>query len=158
MTLLEVSLLCYRMTTNSAVNINSASVLDNLNNCFDCFQELYSKVIYVFAGSIKFLISFKRKITDSCFNFIGGRSLSSLFFSCSRIHQHLQVLNTSHISLREKCLYSELFWSAFFCIWNDCRETVSLQIHTECRKMADQNNSEYRHFLCSFYLPYKKVL
>ena len=79
-------------------------------------------MIYVFAGSIKFLISFKRKITDSCFNFIGGRSLSSLFFSCSRIQQHLQLLNTSHISLREKCLYSELFWSAFFCIWNDCRE------------------------------------
>ena len=32
--------------------------------------------------------------------------------------------------LREKCLYSELFWSAFACIW-----TVSLRIQSQCGKM-----------------------
>ena len=31
-----------------------------------------NKVIYLFAGSIKLVIQFKMKITDNCFNFLGG--------------------------------------------------------------------------------------
>ena len=45
------------------------------------------------------------------------------------------------IALHEKCPYSELFWSAFSRIWTEYREIL--------RKNADQNNSEYEHFLRS---------
>ena len=44
------------------------------------------------------------------------------------------------VSLREKCPYSELFWSVFSRIWTE---------YGEMRENVDQNNSEYGHFLCS---------
>ena len=55
------------------------------------------------------------------------------------------------------CPYSELFWSAFFPHFsafgpNTGRYSVSLQIQSRCGKCgknADQNNSEYEHFLRS---------
>ena len=61
------------------------------------------------------------------------------------------------LSLRKKCPYSELFWSAFFPHFpafglNTGRYSVSLRIQSECgkvRKNTDQNNSEYGHFLRS---------
>ena len=42
---------------------------------------------------------------------------------------------------RDKCSYSELFWSSFSRIWTE----YSVQM----RENADQNNSEYEHFLRS---------
>ena len=45
------------------------------------------------------------------------------------------------LTLREKCPYSELFWSAFSRI----RTRYSVQM----RENADQYNSEYGHFLHS---------
>ena len=52
----------------------------------------------------------------------------------------------------KKCPYSELFWSAFFLHFsalrlNTERYGVSLRIQSKCGKNADQNNSEFRHFL-----------
>ena len=57
--------------------------------------------------------------------------------------------------LREKCLYSELFWSVFSRIWTEYGEIESFQYgyFTEhavrMRENADYNSSEYRHFLRS---------
>ena len=57
-------------------------------------------------------------------------------------------------SLRKKCPYSELFWSAFFPQSDWIRRYIpyfsvfSLNAG-KCGKNADQNNSEYRHFLLS---------
>ena len=51
------------------------------------------------------------------------------------------------ISLRKKCSYWELFWSAFFRIRTEYGEIRS--IREIFGKNADQNNSEYGHFLRS---------
>ena len=46
-------------------------------------------------------------------------------------------------TLRKKCPYSEIFWSAFSRIRNEYGESVQM------RENADQNNSENGHFLSS---------
>ena len=46
--------------------------------------------------------------------------------------------------MRKKCPYSELFWSAFFRIGTEYGETP---YSVPMRENADQNNSEYGHFL-----------
>ena len=55
------------------------------------------------------------------------------------------------IPLREKCPYSELFWSAFF----ECGKNAN---SVRMRKNADQNNSEYGHFLLSVLLYFGNFL
>ena len=46
------------------------------------------------------------------------------------------------MSLREKCPYTELFWSAF--------SRIRTEYGVEMRENADQNNSEYGHFLAVY--------
>ena len=54
------------------------------------------------------------------------------------------------MALREKCLYSELFWSAFSRIWNEYGEMRSISPYSvRMPENADQSNSEYGHFLRS---------
>ena len=56
----------------------------------------------------------------------------------------------SSIPLREKCPYSEIFWSAFSRIWTEYGEILRVSPYSvRIRENADQNNSEYRHFLRS---------
>ena len=53
-------------------------------------------------------------------------------------------------SLCENCPYSELFWSAFARIQTEYREILrTFPYLVRMRKSADQNNSEYAHFLRS---------
>ena len=61
------------------------------------------------------------------------------------------------LPLRKKCPCSELFWSAFFPHFlafglNTERYGVFGPNAEKCGKNADQNNSEYGHFLCSVQL------
>ena len=50
--------------------------------------------------------------------------------------------------LWEKCPYSELFWSAFFGIRTEYVEILRISPYSvRMRENADQNNSEYGHFL-----------
>ena len=52
--------------------------------------------------------------------------------------------------LREKCLYSELFWSVFSRIRTEYGEIRSISPYSvRMWENADQNNSEYGHFLRS---------
>ena len=52
--------------------------------------------------------------------------------------------------VHEKCPYSELFWSAFFRIRTEYGEIRTISPYSvQMRKNADQNNSEYGHFLRS---------
>ena len=56
------------------------------------------------------------------------------------------------ISLRKKCPYSVLFWSAFFHIWTEYGEIQSISPYSvQMRWDADQYNSEYGHFSRSVY-------
>ena len=55
------------------------------------------------------------------------------------------------LTLHEKCPYSEKFWYAFFDIRTECGEKRSDKMRDK-RKNADQNNSEYGHFLRSLIL------
>ena len=49
---------------------------------------------------------------------------------------------------REKCPYSELFWSIFSRIRTKYREILSIFPYVvRMRENTDENNSEYRHFL-----------
>ena len=53
-------------------------------------------------------------------------------------------------ALRDKCPYSELFWSAFSCIWTEYREIQSIcKYSVQMQENADQNNSEYEHLSSS---------
>ena len=53
-------------------------------------------------------------------------------------------------ALREKCPYSELFWSAFSRLRTEYRDIRSIfQNSAQMRENADQNNSEYEHFSSS---------
>ena len=53
-------------------------------------------------------------------------------------------------SLREKCPYSELFWSFFSCIWTEYGKIVRISPYSvRMRENMDQNNSEYGHLLRS---------
>ena len=53
-------------------------------------------------------------------------------------------------TLREKCPYSELFWSAFSRIRTEKREILHISLYSvRMRENADQNNSECGHFLRS---------
>ena len=47
--------------------------------------------------------------------------------------------------MRDKCPYSEFFWSVFSRIWN---ESISPYL-VRMRENTDHNNSEYGHFLRS---------
>ena len=50
-------------------------------------------------------------------------------------------------TLRKKCPYSELFWSAFSPIWTEDGEIRSISSYSvRMQENADQNNSEYDHF------------
>ena len=52
--------------------------------------------------------------------------------------------------LREKCPCSELFWSEISRIWAEYRGILRISPYSvQMREYADQNNSEYGHFLCS---------
>ena len=53
--------------------------------------------------------------------------------------------------LREKCLYSELFWALFSRTWNAYGEILPFKV--QIRENTDQNNSENGHFLRSASLP-----
>ena len=60
-----------------------------------------------------------------------------------------RIANT-YQPLREKCLYSEPFWSAFFRIRTKYGEINRISPYSALmRENADQNNSKYRHFLRS---------
>ena len=56
----------------------------------------------------------------------------------------------SHHSVRKKCLYSELFWSAFSRIRTEYGEILRISPYSvRMPENVDQNNSEYGHFLRS---------
>ena len=54
------------------------------------------------------------------------------------------------ITLREKCPYLELFWSAFSRVWTEYGEILRISTYSiRIRENTDQNNSENGHFLRS---------
>ena len=54
------------------------------------------------------------------------------------------------ISLRKKCPYSQLFWSAFFRILTEYGKIRSISPYfVRMPENTNQNNSEYGHFLRS---------
>ena len=62
------------------------------------------------------------------------------------------------ISLREKCLCSELFWSVFSRIRTEYREILRISLYSvRMWENTDQNDSEYGHFLCSISVPAKEL-
>ena len=65
-----ISLFYYQMTTYSAVNRNGAYAINNWNH--SSYYLWTNKVKYNFCMINELLIWFKVKITDNCFDFIGG--------------------------------------------------------------------------------------
>ena len=50
-------------------------------------------------------------------------------------------------ALREKCPYSEIFWSVFSRIWTEYREIRSIFPYSiQIPENKDQKKSEYEHF------------
>ena len=111
-------------------------------------------MITVFTKCFIFVIDKRRSFVASRLNFL-------------QITNSIKPFHTTY-SLRKRCPYSELFYSVFlphlltFGL-NTERYKVFLRIQSECGKMlknADQNNSEYGHFLrsvISLYRLYKYI-
>ena len=60
------------------------------------------------------------------------------------------LVTSLKLALREKCPYSELFWSIFSRIRTEFGEIWNISPYSvRMRENTDQNNSEYRHFLRS---------
>ena len=60
------------------------------------------------------------------------------------------IQNTCY-TLRKKCLYSELFWTAFSRIQTEYGEIRSISPHSvRMRENADHNNHKYVVFSCSY--------
>ena len=56
----------------------------------------------------------------------------------------------TRITLREKCPYSELFWSLFARIWTEYGEILRISPYlVQMQGIADQSNSEYKKCLRS---------
>ena len=54
------------------------------------------------------------------------------------------------LTLRKRCLYLELFWSAFSRVWTEYEDIRSISPYSvRMRENADQYNSKYRHLLRS---------
>ena len=52
--------------------------------------------------------------------------------------------------MREKCPYSELFWSVFSRIRTEYGEILRISPYSVgIRENANQSNSEFGHYLCS---------
>ena len=73
------------------------------------------------------------------------------FMTRSLLHRN-QSSDLLCISLREKCPYRKLFWSAFSRIRTEYREILRIFSYSvRMQGNADQNNSEHEHFLRSVY-------
>ena len=56
--------------------------------------------------------------------------------------------------MREKCPYSELFWSVFSCIWTEYGKILRISLYSVLmRKNTDHNNYKYGHFSGSVMTP-----
>ena len=67
------------------------------------------------------------------------------------------ILKILSSTLREKCSYSEFFWSVFSRIWTEYGEILRTSSYSvQMRENTDQNNSEYEHFLRSAFETCKK--
>ena len=67
---------------------------------------------------------------------------------------------TWRIPLRENYPYSDLFWSAFSRIWTEYEEILHISPYSvRNQENADQNNSEYGHFLRSvlFFVTFAQI-
>ena len=52
--------------------------------------------------------------------------------------------------MREKCSYSDFFWSVFSRIRTEYREKFHISSYSvQMRENTDQKNSEYENFSCS---------
>ena len=73
---------------------------------------------------------------------------SESFFPCTEVNTNLIISKTLlKLTLRKKCPYSELFWSAFSYIRTEYGEIRSISSYSvRIRENADQNNSKYGHF------------
>ena len=77
------------------------------------------------------------------FSFVNAYSTERFFNSCRRFFNW----TTSCQSLREKCPYSEFFWSAFPHIRTEYGQIRSISPYSvRIRENMDQKNSEYGHF------------
>ena len=56
--------------------------------------------------------------------------------------------NMVNTTLREKCLYSELFWPTFSHIRTEYRKILRISCYSvRMGENADQNNSDYGHIM-----------
>ena len=87
----------------------------------------------------KVLQSTRKSLCFKCFTFISHSYFTLIF---------------RYFTLRKKCSYPELFWSAFSCIRTEYGEIRSISPYSvQMQENADQNNSEYEHFSRSDTLP-----
>ena len=84
--------------------------------------------------------------------FLGPVCLNSA--GCGNFSLHISyILQVIWITLREKCLYLEFFWSVFPNIRTECGKILCISPYSvRMQENTDQKNSEYEHFLRSVFL------
>ena len=95
---------------------------------------------------------FYTHVSTDLHTFTKGTLNGNLIFPAAKKIYLPQVPGTKSVTLRKKCSYSELFWSAYFPHFPAFRlNTKYLSVFSptvgKCGKNADQNNSEYGHIL-----------
>ena len=99
------------------------------------FISLEIKIKIIFPKILNLTISNKRVCSIRT---ALGNVVSTLFFL------------VSFKTLRKRCPYSKLFWSAFSLFWSEYWKIQSISpCLIQTRENADQNNFEYGHFLRS---------
>ena len=74
-----------------------------------------------------------------------------------RVNCMISVMRKTN-SLREKCPYSEFFWSVFCRIRTEYGEIRSIYLYSVWMgKNKDQKNSEYGHFSCPYSVWMRKI-
>ena len=97
-------------------------------------------------------INFQKKYFDGvlCSRFIRMTLLNWGIIHLLRIQILPKTKISDRLTLRKKCPYLELFWSAFSLIRTEYGEMLSISPYSVSMwENADQNNSEYGHLLHS---------
>ena len=118
----------------------------------------YNLFIFTRFSNSGFYITWKKyPVIQQCVNFLAivfnpvNEDLCRVYWKKSKHYQCCCLVGRS--SLHEKCPYSELFWSAFSRIRTEYGEIRSISLYSvRMRENADQNSSEYGHFLRSSFL------
>ena len=95
----------------------------------------------------------KKEKLQICVSWLPCFQSGSYYYTCEVGCQRTEdISSVMFLSQNKKCPYSEYFWSTFSRIWTEYGDLQSKSPNSvRMRENADQENSEYGHFLGCVY-------